>query len=123
MKGGDGRCLIKEGEYHVRQHQQQETPQSYRLRRPLSGRQRRPEYTRIGVGFDLKNGGISVLYDAVPLSGQIVLLDIATDEKPTAISYSSPTRKPSFEVSMVRDGSGDNSYWTGVGNAWRRTAT
>jgi hypothetical protein len=79
-----------------------------------------PKYTRIGVGFDLKNGGISVLYDAVPLSGQIVLLDIGTEEKPTAISYGSPTRKPSFEVSMVRDGSGDKGYWTDVGSAWKQ---
>ena len=79
-----------------------------------------PKYTRIGVGFNLKNGGVSVLYDATPLSGQIVLLDMGTDEKPMAISYGSPTRKPSFEVSMVRDGAGDNSYWTEVGSAWRQ---
>src|SRR5260221_10420804 len=56
-----------------------------------------PKYTRIGVGFNLKSGGVSVLYDATPLSGQIVLLDLGTDEKPTAISYGSPSRKPSFE--------------------------
>jgi hypothetical protein len=79
-----------------------------------------PKYTRIGVGFNLKNGGVSVLYDATPLSGQIVLLDIGTDEKPMAISYGSPVRKPNFEVSMVRDGAGDNSYWTEVGSAWRQ---
>ena len=79
-----------------------------------------PKYTRIGVGFNLKNGGVSVLYDATPLSGQIVLLDIGINEKPTAISYGSPVRKPSFEVSMVRDGAGDNSYWTEVGSAWRQ---
>jgi len=79
-----------------------------------------PKYTRIGVGFNLKNGGISVLYDATPLTGQIVLLDIGKDEKPTAISYGSPVSKPSFEVSMVRDGAGDTSYWTEVGSAWRQ---
>ena len=79
-----------------------------------------PKYTRIGVGFNLKNGGISVLYDATPLSGQIVLLGLDQEEKPTAISYGSPVRKPSFEVSMVRDGQGDNSYWTEVGSAWRQ---
>jgi hypothetical protein len=79
-----------------------------------------PKYTRIGVGFNLKNGGVSVLYDAVPLTGQIVLLDMGKDEKPTAISYGSPVRKPSFEVSMVRDGAGDTSYWTAVGSAWRQ---
>jgi hypothetical protein len=79
-----------------------------------------PKYTRIGVGFNLKNGGVSVLYDATPLSGQIVLVDMGTDEKPMAISYGSPLRKPSFEVSMVRDGAGDTSYWTEVGSAWRQ---
>lgn len=79
-----------------------------------------PKYTRIGVGFNLKNGGISVLYDAIPLSGQIVLLSLDQEEKPTAISYGSPIRKPSFEVSMVRDGAGDTSYWTEVGSAWRQ---
>jgi len=78
-----------------------------------------PKYTRIGVGFNLRNGGISVLYDATPLSGQIVLLGIEA-EKPTAISYGSPTRKPGFEVRMVRDGAGDTSYWTEVGSAWRQ---
>ena len=41
-------------------------------------------------------------------------------EKPTAISYGSPVRKPGFEVSMVRDGAGDTSYWTEVGSAWRQ---
>ncbi len=79
-----------------------------------------PKYTRIGVGFNLKNGGVSVLYDATPLSGQIVLVDMGKDEKPTAISYGSPVRKPSFEVNMVRDGAGDTSYWTEVGSAWRQ---
>lgn len=78
-----------------------------------------PKYTRIGVGFNLRNGGISVLYDATPLSGQIVLLGIDA-EKPAAIHYGSPVRKPGFEVSMVRDGAGDTSYWTEVGSAWRQ---
>jgi hypothetical protein len=79
-----------------------------------------PRYTRIGVAFNLKNGGISVLYDATPLSGQIVLLDIGNEEKPTAISYGSPVRKPSFEVSMVRDSADGKGYWTEVGSAWRQ---
>ncbi len=79
-----------------------------------------PKYTRIGVGFTLKNGGISVLYDGIPLSGQIILLDSGSDEKPATISYGSPTRKPSFEVSMVRNGSGDNSFWTTIGAAYRQ---
>ena len=78
-----------------------------------------PKYTRIGVAFNLKNGGISVLYDAAPLSGQIVLLGIDQD-KPSAISYGNPSRKPSFDASMVRDGNGGDSYWTEVGSAWRQ---
>jgi hypothetical protein len=78
------------------------------------------KYTRIGVGFTLKKGGISVLYDAIPLAGQIVLLDRDKDEKPTNISYGNPTRKPEFEVSMVRDGSGDNSFWTSIGAAYQQ---
>lgn len=78
-----------------------------------------PRYTRIGVGFNLKKGGVSVLYDAIPLSGQIVLLDRDSDEKPAAISYGSPTRQPSFEVSMVR-GEGDKAFWTPVGNAYQQ---
>lgn len=79
-----------------------------------------PKYTRIGVGFNLKNGGISVLHDAIPLSGQIVLVDTATDEKPTTILHTPHAGKPSFEANMVRDGSGDNSYWTEIGSAWRK---
>jgi hypothetical protein len=79
-----------------------------------------PKYTRIGVGFNLKNGGVSVLYDAIPLSGQIVLLGLDSESKPTAISYGSPTQKPNFEVSMVRDGSGDKGYWTSVGAAYQQ---
>jgi hypothetical protein len=79
-----------------------------------------PKYTRIGVGFNLKNGGVSVLYDAIPLSGQILLLDTATDEKPTAILHVPHAGKPNFEANMVRDGQGDNSYWTEIGSAWRK---
>jgi hypothetical protein len=78
-----------------------------------------PKYTRIGVGFNLKKGDISVLFDAIPLSGQIVLLDRDNDAKPTAISYGSPTRKPSFEASMVR-GEGDKAFWTAFGAAYRQ---
>ncbi|MGL4554483.1 MAG: hypothetical protein ACRC33_25245 [Gemmataceae bacterium] len=79
-----------------------------------------PKYTRIGVAFTLKSGGLSVLYDATPLSGQIVLLGLDQEEKPAAIHYGSPVRKPDFEASMVRDGQGDSSYWTEVGSAWKQ---
>ncbi len=78
-----------------------------------------PKFTRIGVGFNLKKGGVSVLYDAIPLSGQIVLLDRDSDVKPTAISYGTPTRKPTYEVSMVR-GEGDKAFWTTVGAAYQQ---
>jgi hypothetical protein len=78
-----------------------------------------PKYTRIGVGFNVKNGGISVLYDAIPLSGQIVLLD-ADGEKPATLSYGSPARKPDFAASMVRDGKDNNAFWTEVGVAYRQ---
>src|SRR3954466_7618620 len=79
-----------------------------------------PKYTRIGVAFNLRNGGVSVLYDAVPLSGQIVLVDTATDEKPSILLNEAHAGKPSFEANMVRDGQGDNSYWTEIGSAWRK---
>ena len=78
-----------------------------------------PKYSRIGVGFNVKNGGISVLYDAIPLAGQIVLLDRDSEEKPAVISYGSPTRKANFEVSMVR-GEGDKAFWTPVGSAYQQ---
>ena len=77
-----------------------------------------PHYTRIGVGFNHKNGGIGVMYDAVPLSGQIVLIE-PDAEKPSTISYGEPTRKPDFEANMVRE-SGSNSFWTEVGSAYRQ---
>lgn len=79
-----------------------------------------PRYSRIGVGFHLKNGRISVLYDAIPLSGQIVLLGIDQEQKPAALSYGVPTRKPDFEVSMVREASHNNSFWVEIGAAYRQ---
>lgn len=78
-----------------------------------------PRYTRIGVAFANKNGGYSVFYDAVPLSGQIVLLGI-DDERPSTLSYGAPTRKADFDASMVRDAGPNNSFWTDVGVAYRQ---
>ena len=78
-----------------------------------------PKYVRIGVGFTYKNGSIGVIYDAIPLSGQIVLLGIDQEEKPAALSYGHPTRKADFDACMVRE-SGQNSFWTTVGSAWRQ---
>src|SRR5437588_12580644 len=78
-----------------------------------------PKYTRIGVGFTNRNGSISVMYDAIPLSGQIVLLGIDQEERPAAVSYGHPTRKADFEACMVRE-AGPNSFWTAIGAAWRQ---
>jgi hypothetical protein len=79
-----------------------------------------PKYTRIGVGFIYKNGSIGVIYDAIPLSGQIVLLGTDQEEKPTAISYGHPTRKADFEACMVRETGPNKSFWTKVGEAYRQ---
>ena len=78
-----------------------------------------PKYLRIGVGFTYRNGSIGVIYDAIPLSGQIVLLGIDQEAKPTAISYGHPSRKADFDACMVRE-SGQNSFWTTLGAAWRQ---
>ena len=77
-----------------------------------------PHYTRIGVAFHHKNGGLGVMYDAIPLSGQIVLIE-PDAEKPAVLSYGHPTRKPDFEANMVRE-SGSNSFWTEIGSAFRQ---
>jgi hypothetical protein len=77
-----------------------------------------PKYIRIGVGFTYKNGSIGVMYDATPLSGQIVLLG-PDGAKPATLSYGAPTRKPDFEASMVREANG-NSFWTEIGVAYRQ---
>jgi hypothetical protein len=79
-----------------------------------------PKYIRIGVGFTYKNASIGVMYDAIPLSGQIVLLGIDQEDKPTALSYGHPTRKPDFDACMVRDAGPKNSFWTTIGGAYRQ---
>ena len=81
---------------------------------------RAPHYVRIGVGFTYKNGSIGVLYDAIPLAGQIILLGYDA-EKPAVISYGSPTRKADFDACMVRDGKdGKDAFWTTVGEGYRQ---
>ena len=79
-----------------------------------------PKYTRIGVGFTNRNGSVSVMYDAIPLSGQSVLLGSDQEERPAAVSYGHPTRKPDFEACMVREAGPNNSFWTAIGSAWRQ---
>lgn len=73
---------------------------------------------RIGVGFNYKNGSIGIVYDAIPLSGHLILTSI-DDAKPTTISHGSPTRAPQFEANLVRE-SGKDSFWTVVGDAYRQ---
>jgi hypothetical protein len=77
-------------------------------------------FVRVGVGFTLKNDGVSVLTDALALSGHLILVDI-DGEVPSlnGFSHSDGTSAPHFTASMVRDG-GKESYWTEIGHAHRR---
>lgn len=77
-----------------------------------------PKFARIGVGFTYKNGSIGLLYDAIPLSGQLIVVDI-DDELPATVSYGSPTTAPAFEANLVRE-NGKDSFWTTVGSAYRQ---
>ena len=58
------------------------------------------------------------MYDAIPLSGQIVLIE-PDAEKPATLSYGEPTRKPDFEANMVRE-SGSNSFWRSLRRTGRK---
>lgn len=73
---------------------------------------------RIGVGFNYKNGSIGIVYDAIPLSGHLILTGI-DDAKPETISPGVPTRAPHFEANLVRE-SGKDSYWTPIGDGYRQ---
>jgi hypothetical protein len=77
-----------------------------------------PKFAKVGVGFTYRNRSIGLLYDAIPLSGQIVLVGI-DDQLPEAVSYGPPTRGADFEANMVRE-SGNDSFWTEVGSAYRQ---
>jgi hypothetical protein len=48
------------------------------------------KYAKVGVGFTYRNGSIGLLYDAIALSGQIVLVGI-DDELPETVSYGAPS--------------------------------
>lgn len=77
-------------------------------------------FIRIGVGFNLKNGGVSVLTDAAALSGHVILVGI--DGEPPALNgfkHGAPLHAPHFTASMVRD-NGNESYWTDIGQASRQ---
>ena len=78
------------------------------------------KFTRIGVGFRLKNDGVSVLTDALTLSGHIILVEI-DGELPSlnGFSHSTGASAPHFVASMVRD-AGNDSFWTDIGHAHKR---
>src|SRR5665213_3347832 len=61
-------------------------------------------FIRIGVGFSLKNGGISILTDGIALSGHIILVGIDA-ELPSlnGFKHGTPMHAPHFVASMVRD--------------------
>src|SRR5262245_25201165 len=107
-KGGDGRRLESQKELPMSDTQPSTKKRPDFLAFAVRPNGDGPRYTRIGVAFANKNGGYSVMYDAVPLSGQIVLVGI-DDEKPSTLSYGAPTRKPDFDASMVRDGGQNNA--------------
>jgi hypothetical protein len=77
-------------------------------------------FIRIGVGFNLKNGGVSLLTDAAALSGHVLLVGI-DDELPSLDGFKNapPARGHQLVASMVRD-NGNESYWTDIGQAYRQ---
>lgn len=76
-----------------------------------------PRLVRAGCAFTYKNGGIGLLFDLVPLSGQVILVGI-DDPQPESILYGHPTHAPAFEVNHVRD-TGKDSFWSAIGDAYR----
>ncbi len=76
-------------------------------------------WTRIGVAFVYKNGGIGVLYDAVPQDNRILLREL--ERKPGGAAHVGsgiPARKPDFEACNVREAAGDKSFWDRIGSAY-----
>ena len=79
------------------------------------------KWTRIGVAFTYKNGGIGILYDAIPRDHRIHLRE--RDRKPGGaanVGDGIPARKPEFEASNVREGKGDKSFWDRIGSGYRQ---
>lgn len=76
-----------------------------------------PRLIRAGIAFTYRNGSIGVLYDLVPLSGQVILVGI-DDAVPEQVPYGRPTAAPQFEANHVRD-TGKDSFWQVVGDAYR----
>lgn len=87
----------------------------------VPGTQNTPgQFIRIGVGFTLKNGGVSLLTDAQALSGHVVLVGIDAELPPLDGFKHGPAAKGAdFIASMVRD-AGNESYWTDIGTAYRQ---
>ncbi len=76
-------------------------------------------FIRMGVGFNLKKGGVSVLCDGVALSGHVILTAIDDDLPPLeGFSHGHPPRAGDFIASLGRD-SGRETYWTDLGQAWK----
>ncbi len=88
---------------------------AYSLRTTSEG----TKWTRIGVAFTYKNGGIGILYDAIPQDHRIHLREL--ERKPGGAAHvgdSIPARKPDFEACNVRESKGDKSFWDRIGNAY-----
>jgi hypothetical protein len=76
------------------------------------------QLTRIGVGFNYKNGAIGIVYDAIPLSGHLIITGI-DDPKPETLSHGVPTRAPHYEANLVRE-NGKETFWTPIGDGYRQ---
>ena len=76
-----------------------------------------PRLIRAGIAFTYRNGGIGVLYDLIPLAGQIILVAL-DDATPESVQFGHPTAAPRFEVNHVRD-TGKDSFWQTVGDAYQ----
>ncbi len=76
-------------------------------------------WSRIGVGFTNKTGGVSILYDAIPKDQRIHLRELDRKAGGAAnLSDGIPARKPDFEACNVRESSGDKSFWDRIGSAY-----
>lgn len=76
-------------------------------------------WTRIGVGFTYKNGGIGILYDAIPQNNRFHLRELDRKAGGAAnLSDGIPARKPDFEACNVRETGKDKSFWDRIGNAY-----
>ena len=76
-------------------------------------------WTRIGVGFTYRNGGIGILYDSIPQGHRIHLRELDRKAGGAAnLSDGIPARKPDFEACNVRETQGDKSFWDRIGSGY-----